>query len=334
MANDRGDPQKAAPCGGDAKDKGTPSNIVGQSGRRPEAAHPRARDHLPSRPLSRRACREFARRAAARSGHDDAGDRERDRARCGRSCRVRRRSLSWPRPVPALHAAGQPQTFEADIELPNINCAKCTLQIVQWMAEHGLNVPGEYTYHHCADLQITADPAKPTRYGWLEVEHAHGLSMFVAGILIGVAIESGLAQQGRIVGLNHVAVSVADYNGAIDFYGKKMGFGGVFVSRAGRLALSDVFPGQPRHVRRGDAGDAGAAGWMSAFRPGSRASRFRHRAVEAARRRGAAPSLSPRTGSRIAVATAPGGVNIELLEFGPQSLHRKVIDAWKVESGK
>jgi predicted enzyme related to lactoylglutathione lyase len=42
-----------------------------------------------------------------------------------------------------------------------------------------------------------------------------------------------------------------------------------------------------------------------------------------------APSLSPRTGSRIAVATAPGGVNIELLEFGSQSLHRKVIDAWK-----
>jgi hypothetical protein len=60
----------------------------------------------------------------------------------------------------------QPQTFETDIELPNINCAKCTLQIVQWMAEHGLNNPGEYTYHHCADLQITADPAKPLDTGW------------------------------------------------------------------------------------------------------------------------------------------------------------------------
>ena len=67
-----------------------------------------------------------------------------------------------------------PQTYEADIELPNINCAKCTLQIVQWMAEHGLNVPGGYTYHHCADLQITADPAKPIDRG-LEVAHADGL---------------------------------------------------------------------------------------------------------------------------------------------------------------
>ncbi len=53
--------------------------------------------------------------------------------------------------------------------------------------------------------------------------------VLVAGILIGVSIESGLAQQARgpqrgsrvgvagsIVGLNHVAVSVADYKGAID----------------------------------------------------------------------------------------------------------------------
>ena len=31
VSNDRGDPQKAAPCGGDAKDKGTPSNIVGSA---------------------------------------------------------------------------------------------------------------------------------------------------------------------------------------------------------------------------------------------------------------------------------------------------------------
>jgi hypothetical protein len=42
-----------------------------------------------------------------------------------------------------------------------------------------------------------------------------------------------------------------------------------------------------------------------------------------------APSLSPRTGTRIAVASGPGGINMELLEFGPSSLHRKVIDAWK-----
>ena len=76
VANDRGDPQKAAPCGGDAKDKGTPSNVVGKGCRRPEGPHPCARDHLPSWPLPRCACGELSRRAAARSGDDDEGHRK------------------------------------------------------------------------------------------------------------------------------------------------------------------------------------------------------------------------------------------------------------------
>jgi len=40
------------------------------------------------------------------------------------------------------------------------------LQIVQFMAEHGFNNPGGYSYHHCADLQITADKSKPLDTGW------------------------------------------------------------------------------------------------------------------------------------------------------------------------
>jgi len=34
------------------------------------------------------------------------------------------------------------------------------------MAAHGLNKDGDYTYHHCAVLQIRANPYKPmdTRY--------------------------------------------------------------------------------------------------------------------------------------------------------------------------
>jgi hypothetical protein len=52
--------------------------------------------------------------------------------------------------------------LETDIEIPNINCAKCTLQIIQFMADHGLNRDGDYSYHHCAELTIRADPYKPT----------------------------------------------------------------------------------------------------------------------------------------------------------------------------
>jgi hypothetical protein len=56
--------------------------------------------------------------------------------------------------------------WETDVKLPNINCDKCTLQVIQFMESHGLNKEGEYTYHHCADLKIAADPSKPLDKVW------------------------------------------------------------------------------------------------------------------------------------------------------------------------
>jgi hypothetical protein len=59
--------------------------------------------------------------------------------------------------------------WETDVELPNITCAKCTLQVVQFMADHGYNQPGGYSYHHCAEVQITADSSKPIDKAWSAV---------------------------------------------------------------------------------------------------------------------------------------------------------------------
>jgi len=56
--------------------------------------------------------------------------------------------------------------WETDLELPNINCPKCTLQVVQFMADHAYNVPGGYSYHHCAAIEIAADPSKPIDTRW------------------------------------------------------------------------------------------------------------------------------------------------------------------------
>ncbi len=78
----------------------------------------------------------------------------------------------YTRPAPpAAGTTAAPVVFEADIQLPNITCAKCTLQVLQFMAEHIYNTPGGYSYHHCADLQITADPAKPIDKGWTATTH-------------------------------------------------------------------------------------------------------------------------------------------------------------------
>jgi hypothetical protein len=62
--------------------------------------------------------------------------------------------------------AGVAMVHEADIKLPNINCDHCTLQVIQFMEEHGLNAAGDFSYHHCADLKITANPKLKLDSAW------------------------------------------------------------------------------------------------------------------------------------------------------------------------
>jgi hypothetical protein len=52
--------------------------------------------------------------------------------------------------------------WKTEVVLPNLTCEKCTLQMIEFMAEHALNPGGGFYYHHCADLQITADPSLPS----------------------------------------------------------------------------------------------------------------------------------------------------------------------------
>jgi hypothetical protein len=49
---------------------------------------------------------------------------------------------------------GGPQTFQ--VTLPEgVTCENCTLQIIEFMSDHGLNNPGGCYYHHCANIAIT-----------------------------------------------------------------------------------------------------------------------------------------------------------------------------------
>jgi hypothetical protein len=53
-----------------------------------------------------------------------------------------------------------PQT--TTIKLPsNVTCTHCTLQIIEFMSDHGLNVPGGCFYHHCADISVGTDAGTP-----------------------------------------------------------------------------------------------------------------------------------------------------------------------------
>jgi MYXO-CTERM domain-containing protein len=46
-----------------------------------------------------------------------------------------------------------PQSFQ--VTLPgDVTCPSCTLQVIQFMSDHGLNNPGGCFYHHCATISI------------------------------------------------------------------------------------------------------------------------------------------------------------------------------------
>ena len=54
-------------------------------------------------------------------------------------------------------AFSTPQTTQ--VTLPeNITCDHCTLQVIEFMSDHPLNVPGGCFYHHCADIKIQSTP--------------------------------------------------------------------------------------------------------------------------------------------------------------------------------
>ena len=62
----------------------------------------------------------------------------------------------WP------HTEKPTANWETEITIPNITCEGCQLQVIEFMLEHPGVREGGFSYHHCAVLNITADPAKPS----------------------------------------------------------------------------------------------------------------------------------------------------------------------------
>jgi len=167
VESDRGDPQKSGPCGGSNTDWGKPSYIISKAvgGQK---LHIKVQETVYHPGHYRVAL-------AVNSPTELPPDpqvttRDSDRGPWSVSA-----AIPNPTPIPVLadglfvhstRPAGTMEPWETDVLLPNINCKKCTLQIVQFMAEHAFNNPGGYTYHHCAEIQITADQSKPLDKGW------------------------------------------------------------------------------------------------------------------------------------------------------------------------
>src|SRR3954469_23875569 len=156
VEDDRGDPQKGFPCGGSNTDYGKPSYAVTQ-------AIGGSKLHLKMietiyHPGHYRVA------LAVNSPLELPVDPKATTETTDRGPRSLSAEIQNPVQVPVLadglfvHTAKLDGPLETDVTLPNISCKQCTLQVIQFIAQHGANNPGNYSYHHCAVLQITPDP--------------------------------------------------------------------------------------------------------------------------------------------------------------------------------
>jgi hypothetical protein len=164
VEDDRGDPQKSGPCGGSNTDYGKPSYAVNQAVGGSKL-HLKVQETIYHPGHYRVAL-------AVNSPVELPVDPKAATTDTDRGPRSVSADIQNPVQVPVLadglfvHTAKVDAPFETDVTLPNINCKRCTLQVIQFMEQHGVNNPGMFTYHHCAVVQITADTKKPIDAAW------------------------------------------------------------------------------------------------------------------------------------------------------------------------
>jgi hypothetical protein len=164
VEDDRGDPQKSGPCGGSNTDYGKPTFIVNQAAGGSKV-HVKVQETIYHPGHYRVAL-------AVNSPAELPLDPKATTTDTDRGPRSVSAEIQNPVQIPVLadglfvHTAKVDTPFETDVTLPNISCKRCTLQVIQFMEQHGVNNPGMFTYHHCAVLQITADPARPIDVAW------------------------------------------------------------------------------------------------------------------------------------------------------------------------
>jgi len=158
-----------------------------------------------------------------------------------------------------------------------------------------------------------------------------GAMLFVGGLLVGLLIQAGLAQNSSrgVVMMNHVGISVPNIDEAVTYYTQKMGYREAFrinddkgaprlvymqISKNTFLELNPVTPQRPVGFSHYGLQVENAADAVAMFRKNGL--------------KVTDPNLSD-TKAVIANITDPYMGRIELTELTPESMHRKAIDSWK-----
>jgi catechol 2,3-dioxygenase-like lactoylglutathione lyase family enzyme len=157
--------------------------------------------------------------------------------------------------------------------------------------------------------------------------------LFAAGLLVGLAVHTGVAQSltpnRGLVGLNHVGVAVPDLAKAVDYYTKTLGFPEAFRS------LDDK--GQPRLVYVQISQNT-----FVELQPGNpqMPSVINHMGIHVENMKPVVDMFKQRGANVSEIRTSPtnailsnitdlNGIRIELAELPPESDHRKAMNRWK-----
>ena len=155
-----------------------------------------------------------------------------------------------------------------------------------------------------------------------------GLFLFVAGILVGLAVPVAIAQsQNRgIVGLNHVGISVPNLDEAVAYYTRTMGFLEPFrnfddkgkptlvyvqISRNTFLELQPSAADRPPGISHFGVVVENMGAVTAMFKQ---------------RRANVSETRVSGTKAILSNVTDPNGVRMELLELPPESLHRQAME--------
>ena len=156
-----------------------------------------------------------------------------------------------------------------------------------------------------------------------------GYMLFVAGIVMGAAIQTAVAQNAGLVGLNHVAISVPNLDAAVEYYTKTMGFREAFRSLddKGQPTLVYVQISKNTFIELQPANAQRPPGLnhlgIHVENIAAATAMFKQRGADVSE-----PRVSP-TKAILANITDPNGIRIELAELPADSEHRKAMDRWK-----
>jgi catechol 2,3-dioxygenase-like lactoylglutathione lyase family enzyme len=153
--------------------------------------------------------------------------------------------------------------------------------------------------------------------------------LFVAGIVVGVAVQTGVAQNAGLVGLNHVAISVSNLDAAVGYYTKTLGFREAFrnLDEKGQPTLVYVQISKNTFIELQPANAQRPPGLnhlgIHVENMAAASAMFKQRGAMISETR-----VSP-TKAILANITDPNGIRIELAELPADSEHRKAMDRWK-----